>query len=103
MALVTFRQALHDTLLAVFDSARDEVEAAIRIGAADPAAEQHPHRRLFMTRSLARLSPDRAAQLRSRLEALEAEFEHDDAPGGEPYGVLLAVYPLPITTEPHDA
>jgi DNA-binding transcriptional ArsR family regulator len=106
------RQALHDTLLAIFDSARDEVEAAIRIGAADapapvnPAATSAgmpPHRRLLLSRGLARLSPDRAAELRRRLEALETEFEHDDAPHGEPYGLLLAVYPLPPTPEPNDA
>jgi DNA-binding transcriptional ArsR family regulator len=95
------RQALHDTLLAVFDSARDEVEAAIRVGAADTAGELPPHRRLLMSRGLTRLSPERAADLRSRLEALEAEFENDDAPDGEPYGVLIAIYPLPPTTE-HD-
>ena len=85
------RQALHDTLLAVFDSARDEVEAAIRIGAADATGELPPHRRLLMSRGIARLSPDRAAELRSRLEALETEFEHDDALDGEPYGLLVAV------------
>ena len=96
------RQALHDTLLAVFDSARDEVEAAIRIGAADATGELPPHRRLLMSRGIARLSPERAAELRSRLEALETEFEHDDAPDGEPYGLLVAVYPLPPITEPDD-
>jgi DNA-binding transcriptional ArsR family regulator len=96
------RQALHDTLLAVFDSARDEVEAAIQLGAADTAPERPPHRRLLMSRGIARLSPERAAELRSRLEALETEFEHDDAPDGEPYGLLVAVYPLPPITEPDD-
>lgn len=97
------RQALHDTLLAIFDSARDEVEIAIRLGAADAGADAPPHRRLMLSRGLARLSPDRAADLRQRLEALETEFEHDDAADGEPYGLLLAVYPLPISPEPNDA
>jgi DNA-binding transcriptional ArsR family regulator len=106
------RQALHDTLLAIFDSARDEVEAAIRVGAADAPAPVDPAdatagvpplRRLLLSRGLARLSPDRAAELRSRLEVLETEFEHDDAADGQPYGVLIAVYPLPPTPEPTDA
>jgi DNA-binding transcriptional ArsR family regulator len=95
------RQALHDTLLAVFDSARDEVEAAIGIVAADTDPEVQHHRRLLVSRGMTRLSPERAVELRSRLEALEAEFEHDDAPYGEPYGLLLAVYPLAPTPE-HD-
>jgi len=97
------RRVLHDTLLTIFDSARDEVEEAIRTGAAVPAADLPPHRRLLVSRGIARLSPDRAADLRSRLEALETEFEHDDAPDGEPYGLFVAVYPLPPPTEPSDA
>lgn len=108
------REALHDTLVAVFDTARDEVEQAIAAIASGP---EHggPADRMLVTRGLTRLSAERAAELRRRLLELEAEFDADA--GGEDtqaYGVVLAVYPVadpdPVTdphaidtTEPTDA
>ena len=108
------REALHDTLVAVFDTARDEVEQAIAAIASGP---EHggPADRMLVTRGLTRLSAERAAELRRRLLELEAEFDSDA--GGEDtqaYGVVLAVYPVadpdPVTdphaidtTEPTDA
>ena len=104
------REALHETLVAVFDTARDEVEQAINTAAAGPDQGERADR-ILVTRGLARLTPERAAELRRRLVALEAEFDTDE-PGEDAasYGIVLAVYPItdpdPSTTsepEPSDA
>ena len=101
-------QVLHETLVAVFDTARAEVEEAVRLGTIETGADAPPERRMLVSRGLARLTPARAAELRGRLEALAEEFgadEHADPadPGAHAYGVVLAVYPLPPITEPSDA
>jgi DNA-binding transcriptional ArsR family regulator len=98
---------LHETLIAVFDTARAEVELAIRLGVIDSHADAPQDRRLMLTRGLARLTPDRATELRERLQALYAEFSDDPAApssAGDPqaYGLVLAVYPMPPTREPSD-
>jgi hypothetical protein len=89
------RQALHDTLAAVFDSARGEVEQAIREGVIDPTAEASDERRVTLSRGLARLSPARAAELRTRLQALYEEFGDDADPDDRAYGFVFALYPMP--------
>jgi DNA-binding transcriptional ArsR family regulator len=88
------REVLHETLATVFDTARDEIEEAIRSGSVDPSSEA-PERRIMLSRGLARLSPARAIELRERLQALEDEFGEDDDPDGRPYGVVVALYPMP--------
>ena len=98
---------LHETLAAVFDTARAEVELAIRLGVINPGAETPDERGLMLTRGLARLTPARALELRQRLQALSEEFDDDpeDLEAGEgalPYGIVLAVYPMPPTQEPSD-
>jgi DNA-binding transcriptional ArsR family regulator len=103
-------QAIHDTLVTIFDSARDEIEAAMRSaaagttgGPADPDAGEAGHDRVLVARSLARLTPARAAEYRRRLNELQLEFADEDAPGAEAWGVVLAVYPMPSTAkEPSD-
>ncbi len=89
---------LHETMVAVFDTARSEVERAIRAGAADPGDTGDESRRLLVSRGLTHLTPARAAELRARLQALADEFggEQDpvDAPGALTYGLVVAVYPL---------
>ena len=89
------QQALHDTLVAVFDTARGEVEQAIREGVIDPSAGASDERRVVLSRGLARLSPERAAELRERLKALEEEFGNDAYPEGQSYGLVFALYPMP--------
>ena len=89
------QQVLHDTLVAVFDTARDEVEQAIREGVIDPGADASDERRVVLSRGLARLSPERAAELRERLRALEEEFGDDAEPNGQAYGLVFALYPMP--------
>ena len=98
-------RAIHDTLVTVFDTARDEIEAAMRSAAStssdgprDPAAD-----RVLVARSLTRLSPARAAEYRRRLNELQEEFGDEDTPDAEAWGVVLAVYPMPPTVkEPSD-
>jgi DNA-binding transcriptional ArsR family regulator len=98
------REALHDTLVAVFDTARDEIEQAIRLGSVDLAQEAPEDKRILLSRGVARLSPDRLAELRRRLNELEQEFAEDHEPTGLPFGIVLAVYPLPPATgEPGEA
>ncbi len=53
---------LSETLAAVFDTARAEVELAIRLGVINPGAETPAERGLMLTRGLARLTPARAAR-----------------------------------------
>jgi hypothetical protein len=99
---------LHETMVAVFDTARAEVERAIRAGTstADADGDGVEGRRILVTRGIASLTPARAAELRRRLQALSDEFggEQDATePGAEPFGVVLAVYPLIESQEPSDA
>lgn len=101
---------LHDTLVTVFDTARDEIEAAMRSGAPGPAGGTDGGRgeggdRVLVARSLARLTPERAAEFRRRLTELQEEFAGEEPgapprPGEEPWGIVLAVYPLPPTSNP---
>jgi DNA-binding transcriptional ArsR family regulator len=94
---------LHDVLTTVFDRTRDEIEDAIRAGLIDTAEEAEPARKLLLSKGLIRLSPRRAAELRSQLMAIVEEFERleiddpqPDEPGGAPipFGTLLALYPF---------
>ena len=89
---------LLETVAATLDTARAEVEASIRDGTA-AAVDAPEHRRLLLSRGLARLSPARATELRARLLALEAEFSNDPDADGELLGVLIAVYPVADTAE----
>jgi DNA-binding transcriptional ArsR family regulator len=93
---------LHDTLVAVFDSARSELEAALRMGLIDLSEDAPDDRRVLLSRGLARLSPSRAAEVRRRLRELTEEYADDADPDGLPFGIVLAVYPMPPTTEPSD-
>lgn len=94
------REILHETLAAVFDTARHEIEVAIRLGAIDKSGDSGPdHSRLLLTRGIARLTAARAEELRTRLIALEEEFDHDA--DGEVHGVVLAIYPMPPSEESH--
>lgn len=99
---------LADTLAAMFDTARAEIEQAIRAGAAVEGDDVPPERRLLLSRGVVRLTPERAAELRHRLQALADEFGDEPGPDGWPadarsQGVFIAVYPLPDPQEPSDA
>ena len=86
---------LHDTLVAVFDTARNEIEEAIRTGVIETGEDVPEERRVILSRGLARLSPARAVELRRRLQAIEDEFGEDVDPDAAAYGLVFAVYPMP--------
>ena len=85
--------------MTVFDTARNEIEEAIRSGVIDTAEDAPAERRVVLSRGIARLSPARAAELRERIKALEDEFGEEPDPGAEAYGVVFAVYPMPRPDE----
>ncbi|HEY3334117.1 MAG TPA: helix-turn-helix domain-containing protein, partial [Candidatus Limnocylindrales bacterium] len=100
-------EVLHQTLAAVFDTARAEVELSLRLGAIRADAESSDERSLLLTRGLARLTPPRAAELRKRLQALLDEYGDDPSsdPDGRAFGIVLALYPMPPTggdTDPQE-
>lgn len=88
------REVLSGMLDAVFDRPRTEVEEAVRADRSILSKEAPLHHQLFLSRGVARLAPARAEELRRRLVALEEEFDHDDAEPAEPYGLVIALYPL---------
>jgi DNA-binding transcriptional ArsR family regulator len=97
------RAALHETLTSVFDTARHEIELAIHLGTIDVAESAPPERRLLLSRGAVRLTPARAADLRARLAGLIEEFDSEPGDDAGPYGLVLAVYPLPAGGEPDEA
>jgi hypothetical protein len=78
----------------VLEAARGEIIAAIRVATANPDA-MAPDRPV-VSRGLAKLTSERAAELRARLVALIDEFDDGDVEGARPYGFLLAFYPSAI-------
>jgi DNA-binding transcriptional ArsR family regulator len=99
-------QMLHDTLVTVFDTARDEIETAMRDGSLDPEGRPEDER-ILVARSLATMTPARATEFRRRLVELQEEFcgvmpASSPGDGTRPWGVVLAVYPLPETSTPTD-
>jgi DNA-binding transcriptional ArsR family regulator len=99
------RRLIHDAMVAVFDTARDEIEAAMRSGVIDPSDTSDE--RLLVTRGLTLLSPARSAEYRRRLLALNEEFGDEspgrDDPEAHAWGVVVAIYPLSPSMEPSDA
>ena len=98
---------LHDVLQTVFDRSRDEIEAAIRVGAIDTVEDARPERKLLLSKGLIRLRPARAAALRERLLELIETAERDDELDPDPtdrqaFGTLLALYPFIHDAGPGD-
>ena len=87
--------AMDEVVRSIFDTAREDVGRALRAGAMrlDAAAGSG---RGILRQDLTRLDPSRAAELRDRLVALLAEYETDsaDQTDGQPFGLLLALYPV---------
>ncbi len=96
------RVALHETLVSVFDAARHEIEVAIHVGAIELADEAPPERRLLLSHGVVSLTPSRAAELRDRLKALIDEYEPGPGPDASPFGLVLALYPLPPAGDASD-
>ncbi|HXU86940.1 MAG TPA: helix-turn-helix domain-containing protein [Verrucomicrobiae bacterium] len=87
--------AVDEMLRTVFDTAREDAGRALRSGALQLDPDGRPARGL-LRQDLKRLTPARATELRERLVALLEEFDADaDAdPGGTPFGLLIALYPV---------
>lgn len=97
--------ALHAMLSTIFDGARDEIERSLAAGRIAAGDDAPPERRLLLLRGTARLTPARAEEFRTRLQALTDEFGLDDSTtsDGHPYGLVLAVYPTePPAAAPSD-
>lgn len=86
-------------LATVLDTARAEIQAALRMASLVPEGTTAPDRPL-LSRGVALLTPERAAELRARIDALTAEYESDPTdPEAKPYGMLIAMYAVPKTQE----
>jgi DNA-binding transcriptional ArsR family regulator len=81
----------------VMDAARGELLAVLRSLPTDPDQMDAAERPL-VSRGLARLTPERAVELRARLVALMDEFTDPEAPDQRPYGFFVAFYPAPGRT-----
>jgi hypothetical protein len=89
--------AAREMLTTIFDETRRDLERLL----ADPSlGDEAPVDRPLVSRSLARLTPDRARELRSRLEALFAEYDGpSDDPAASTYRLLIAMYAAPASKE----
>ena len=90
-------EAGREVLHTVFDSARDDVARALQRhfggGSASGEAPELDPNRPIVSRGLALLKPERAAEFRERLADLIKEFEPDEeSAGAEPWGLLVAFY-----------
>ncbi len=107
----SLQEAGRELLHTVFDTARDELATALQTWllahpdadpSADPVPVDEPDRPL-LTRGVAVLPPERAAEFRRRLVALMGEFDGEsEAPGAVPFGFLFALYPARPPSEPSD-
>ena len=84
----------------VLDATRGELLAVLRTLPADP--DQLGADRPLVSRGLARLTPARWTELRTRLLALMDEFTDPDAPDQRAYGFFLAFYPAPTQQQTGD-
>jgi DNA-binding transcriptional ArsR family regulator len=84
--------AVSDTLDAIFDKTRSEIMASIHDGLIDDAETDPARRRMAMSASHVRLSPDNVRKVMRLIEQLAKRAETDD-PDGTPYGLVLAFYP----------
>ena len=91
------RAGVQNSIAAIFDMTRDELAAAFRLGLINPSAEPAAESRLLVSRGTFSLTSERAAELRTRLIALLAEFEADASPEGQASSLLIALYPQPAS------
>lgn len=91
---------MHETLTAIFDGARDDIERSLRAGVATTAEDADPAMKLLLARGLARMTPEQAVAARERLLALFEEIggqptDATDAPDARPaYGLVISLYPM---------
>lgn len=95
--------ALEAILATVFDTARNDIRAAVKAGIARASSAGEPEdgrEPVFLSHALERMSPARAAEFRERLRALADELGHAtsegeaaDADVARSYGFVAALYP----------
>jgi len=84
---------------AVFDGVRQEVADGVRTGSIVMGESGDRFRRMNLTKTITRLSPVRADELRSRMAMLIAEFDaRDEDPDAIDLALFSVVYPLPPTS-----
>lgn len=90
------RSTRAEALTMVFDLARRDIESALSAGLVplDPGADTS--RPFLLNRTLLRVAPERAPDLRNRLMAVIAEFAEDDnSKAAVPLGLFIALHPMP--------
>ena len=98
--------AIHSVINTIFSTAEEDIRTAIRAGIASlHAGPEGERERIVLSKSLDRMTPERAQAFRERLLALLAEF--DAQPGETPapadsraYGLVVAFYPMAPTPSP---
>ena len=88
-------EALAAIVSNAFETTRSEIEEGLRLGAVSVDEAAPPERRMTLSRSVCRLTPDRARELQRRMSALTDEFSEDEgAADATPYGLLVGFYPI---------
>jgi DNA-binding transcriptional ArsR family regulator len=86
--------AIEDVVRTVFETALEDVGRALRSGAMEVDADGGSARGV-LRQDIKRLSAARAAELRERIIELLDEYDDNEAEtGGEPVGLLVAMYPI---------
>jgi DNA-binding transcriptional ArsR family regulator len=88
------RASTHATLMTIFDLARQDLEVAAATGMLDRDAADGEGYPVTLSRTHARLSRARAAELRERLSALIHEYDDDEADADATYGVFISLHPM---------
>jgi DNA-binding transcriptional ArsR family regulator len=90
--------AARDVLTTIFDEVRQDI---LRLfGTSNPEGEE-PLDRPLVSRGVARLTPERARELRDRLVALCEEYDGpSDDPAARTYRTLIAMYADPAPGDP---
>lgn len=87
------QEALHAILSNTFEATRAEIEEGLRTGVLAVEDDAPLERRMTLSRSLGRMTPERALELQERLRQIAAEFDVDEPGDGITYGLLVAMYP----------
>lgn len=91
------QSAAFDVITTIFDETRRDLE---RVLASRPADDAGTLDRTSLARSLVRLTPARAAELRARLRSLVDEYEDaSEGPDATPYHLLVVMYGDPAEEE----
>lgn len=91
----TVTDAVGAAIGAILTSTHDDVIEGLRSGRILTGDEAPLHRRAVIGKTIARLSPERAAAFTERLQALMQEFDADESsdPDAAAYSLLIACYP----------